>query len=85
MFFYLSQAHRTLVVLKLKGLDHVISYSLVGHSREPEKDGAWAFGEEYSDPHHPTFTHLKDVYKLTEPDYNGRVTVPVLFDLKVKK
>ncbi len=45
----------------------------------------WAFGENYPDPHHPTFTHLKDVYKLNEPDYSGRVTVPVLFDLKVNR
>jgi len=50
-----------------------------------EKGCGWAFGEKYPDPHHPTFTHLKDVYKLNDPDYSGRVTVPVLFDLKVKK
>ncbi len=49
-----------------------------------DKSG-WAFGEKYPDPHHPTFTHLKDVYKLNESDYNGRVTVPVLFDLKVRR
>lgn len=79
------QAHRTLVLLKLKGLDHVISYSVVDSLLEFEKGCGWAFGEKYPDPHHPTFTHLKDVYKLNEPDYNGRVTVPVLFDLKVNK
>ena len=49
-----------------------------------EKGCGWAFGEKHPDPHHPTFTHLKDVYKLNDPEYNGRVTVPVLFDLKVK-
>jgi glutathionyl-hydroquinone reductase len=48
-----------------------------------EKGCGWAFGENYPDPHHPTFTHLKDVYKLNDPEYSGRVTVPVLFDLKV--
>lgn len=50
-----------------------------------EKGCGWAFGEKYPDPHHPNFTHLKNVYQLNEPDFNGRVTVPVLFDLKVKK
>lgn len=48
------------------------------------KGCGWAFGEKYPDPHHPSFTHLKDVYRLNDPDYNGRVTVPVLFDLKVR-
>ncbi|CAF0726744.1 unnamed protein product [Adineta ricciae] len=78
-------AHRTLTVLKLKGLDHVISYSVVDSLLEFEKGCGWAFGEKYPDPHHPTFTHLKDVYKLNDPDYSGRVTVPVLFDLKTQK
>ncbi len=58
---------------------------MLGSALDREKDGAWAFVENYPDPHHPTFTLLKDVYKLSEPDFNGRVTVPVLFDLKVKK
>jgi len=71
--------------LKLKGLDHVISYSTVDTLLEMEKGCGWAFGEKYPDPHHPTFTYLKDVYKLNDPDYNGRVTVPVLFDLKTQK
>ncbi|CAF1437609.1 unnamed protein product [Rotaria sp. Silwood1] len=78
-------AHRTLVLLKLKGLNHVISYSVVDGLLDMEKGCGWAFGEKYPDPHHPTFTHLKDVYKLSQPDYSGRVTVPVLFDLKTQK
>ena len=49
-----------------------------------EKGCGWAFGEKHPDPHHPTFTHLKEVYKLNDPDYSARVSVPVLFDLKVK-
>jgi glutathionyl-hydroquinone reductase len=73
------------VVLKLKGLDHVISYSVVDGLLDMAKGCGWAFGEKYPDPHHPTFTHLKEVYKLNDPDYDGRVTVPVLFDLKVRQ
>ena len=72
------------MLLKLKGLDHVISYSVVDTLLEMEKGCGWAFGEKCPDPHHPTFTHLKDVYKLSQPDYQARITVPVLFDLKVK-
>ena len=71
-------------MLKLKGLDHVISYSIVDGLLEMEKGCGWAFGEKYPDPHHPNFTHLKNVYQLNQADYNGRVSVPVLFDLKVK-
>lgn len=78
-------AHRTLAVLKLKGLNDVISFSVVDSLLEMEKGCGWAFGENYPDPHHPTFTHLKDVYKLNEPNYSDRVTVPVLFDLKAQK
>lgn len=78
-------AHRTLVFLKLKGLDHIISYSTVDSFLDMEKGCGWAFGEQHPDPHHPTFTHLKDVYKLNDPEYNARVTVPVLFDLKTQK
>lgn len=80
---YLFQSHRTLVVLKLKGLESVISYSLVDGVLDIEKGCGWAFGEHYPDPHHPHFTHLKSVYQLNDPDYAGRVTIPVLFDLKV--
>ena len=77
------QAHRALVLLKLKGLEDVISYSLVDGILDMEKGCGWAFGEYYPDPHHPNFTHLKNVYQLHEPNYTGRITVPVLFDLKV--
>jgi putative glutathione S-transferase len=69
----------------LKGLGHVISYSVVDGLLEFEKGCGWAFGENYPDPHHPTFAYLRDVYTLTDPDYNGRITVPVLFDIKVRK
>lgn len=76
-------AHRVLTVLKLKGLDHVISCSPVGCIRDKEK--GWTFEEGCSDPHHPTFTLLREVYKLSDPDFNGAVSVPVLYDIKTQK
>ncbi len=82
-YIYLFQAHRTLVVRKLKGLEDVISYSLVDGILDMEGDSGWAFGENFPDPHHPNFTHLKNVYQLNDPNYSACVTVPVLFDLKV--
>ena len=33
---------------------------------------------------HEGFTHLKDVYFESEKDYQGRFTVPVLYDKKTK-
>ncbi|CAF0790749.1 unnamed protein product [Didymodactylos carnosus] len=78
-------AHRTLVVRKLKGLEDVISYSNVDWFLELDKGCGWTFGKRSPDPHHSNFTHLKNVYQLSDPNYDGRVTVPVLFDLKTQK
>jgi len=35
-------------------------------------------------PGHEKYTHLREVYFQSEPDYSGRFTVPVLYD-KVQK
>lgn len=37
------------------------------------------------DPLHPSFTHLRDIYFDVDPDYKGRFTVPILFDVKQNK
>jgi len=37
------------------------------------------------DPLHSDFTHLRDVYFESEPDYSGRFTVPTLYDKKTKR
>jgi putative glutathione S-transferase len=34
------------------------------------------------DPVHPNFTHLQDIYYEQNPDYEGRFTVPTLYDKK---
>lgn len=36
------------------------------------------------DPLHKDNTHLRDIYFATEPDYDGRFTVPTLYDTKQK-
>jgi len=40
----------------------------------------WTFGK-HTDPHHPDFKYLHQVYTRAKKDYTGRVSVPVLYDL----
>ncbi|WP_101295670.1 glutathione S-transferase family protein [Halegenticoccus soli] len=69
-------AHRTAMTRALKGLDRAVSLSLV----EPVRiDDGWEFSESYPDPLHGE-DYLRDVYVRADPDYTGRVTVPVLWD-----
>lgn len=37
------------------------------------------------DPLHPDFTHLRNIYFDTDPNYSGRFTVPTLYDKKQKR
>lgn len=73
-------AHRTLIFRKLKGLEEHISVSAV----HPDMLGeGWTFA---TDDHGATgddlfgFTHLHQIYTRADPQYSGRVTVPVLWD-----
>ena len=84
-------AHRTLIVRKLKGLEDIITFSSV-HWEMLEK--GWRFprkdenvpGENVTpDPLHEGFTHLRQIYFEQNPDYEGRFTVPTLYDKKAKR
>lgn len=84
-------AHRTLIVRKLKGLEAIIPYTSV-HWEMLEKGWRFATPEEKiqgenvtADPIHKDFTHLRDVYFDIDPDYTGRFTVPILYDIKQNK
>jgi putative glutathione S-transferase len=74
-------AHRTLIYRKLKGLEGHISISVVnplmlehGWTFEPA-DGV------VPDPVHGA-EYLHQIYTAAKPDYSGRVTVPVLWDME---
>ncbi len=74
-------AHRTAIMRQLKGLNDVISLSVV--APEIEQNG-WEFSEEpgcIPDTVNDT-RYLWEVYIKADPDYSGRVTVPVLWDKK---
>ncbi|KAF9528020.1 glutathione S-transferase [Crepidotus variabilis] len=77
-------ATRTLIVRKLKGLDDLIPVSVV--SPHMGSDG-WPFAsaDKYpgatDDPLYGS-QHVKDLYFKADPGYDGRFTVPVLWDKK---
>ncbi len=75
-------AHRTLIMRKLKGLERIIPISIV--SPLMLQDG-WTMKSDFPDViGDPVFskTYLKDVYTKVDPQFSGRVTVPILLDKK---
>ncbi|KAI8873955.1 glutathione S-transferase [Ramicandelaber brevisporus] len=75
-------AMRTLVALKLKGLDGIVSVSQVHYKWTSE--AGWLFTEEYPD-HLYGASNLREVYLKSDPEYKGRVSVPLLWDKKLGK
>jgi putative glutathione S-transferase len=70
-------AHRIAIGRQLKGLEDVISMSAVDPYRD---ERGWAFtGGEYTDPING-WSHLSEAYAATDPSFEGRVSVPVLWD-----
>lgn len=74
-------AQRTLTVRALKGLEHVIGMTAV-HHRLNEAVG-WVFCTERPDPVNGA-RRLRELYSMADPHFNGRVTVPVLWDRREK-
>jgi len=74
-------AHRTMIFRAIKGLEAMISISVVNWVM---KENGWTFeaGEGViADPiHNAQFMH--QIYTAAKPDMTGRVTVPVLWDKK---
>jgi putative glutathione S-transferase len=74
-------AHRTLIFRALKGLEDAITVSVVhwlmGADGWTFDEGPGATGDELNGK-----AYLREIYTLAQPDYSGRVTVPVLWDKK---
>jgi putative glutathione S-transferase len=70
-------AHRTLIVRKLKGLEEAIG---VSHAHPFRDARGWAFpGGDHVDAVNG-FAFLSEAYDRTDPSFDGRVSVPTLWD-----
>ncbi len=79
-------AHRTLIFRELKGLRDLISVSVV-HPYMLEN--GWEFGKDESEIKSPVMKdelfnsdYVYQIYTRNNPEYSGRVTVPILWDKK---
>ena len=73
-------AHRTIIARKLKGLESVVGMTVVHPIRD---ERGWKF---FTDTDKITgFEFLSEIYQATEPHYDARVTVPVLWDCVRKR
>lgn len=76
-------AHRSIIVRELLGLQDVIS---VGTASPVRTDKGWEFSldENGVDPV-LNIRYLPEIYAETDPNYNGRATVPTVVDVKTRK
>jgi putative glutathione S-transferase len=77
-------AHRTLIVRQLKKLHEIIGVTVVDPVRD---ERGWAFRDGPGYSHDPVngFEFLRDAYLATQPDFQGRWTVPVLWDKETRR
>ena len=77
-------AHRTLIVRQMKGLEKCISVNVVDFFLG---ENGWKFNPEVEGATPDTingFQYLREVYFLANKEYDGRFSVPVLWDKKKK-
>lgn len=77
-------AHRTLILRKLKGLESMITVSVVNPYM---REHGWTFADDEGVVADPIFNadYMHQVYTAADPKYSGRVTIPVLWDKKQNK
>jgi putative glutathione S-transferase len=86
-------SHRAVIVRAVKGLEEAIGISYASPFRD---ERGWAFtGERFAEPATGLtgaytdaangFALLSEAYQATDPAFDGRVTVPVLWDTETKQ
>jgi glutathionyl-hydroquinone reductase len=74
-------SHRSVIVRRLKGLEDAIGISYLDPYRD---ERGWRFtGGPFVDEVNG-FEFLSEAYRATDPDYDGRVSVPVLWDRRTQ-
>jgi putative glutathione S-transferase len=77
--------HRTAILRELAGLQDALAISYLAPFRD---ERGWAFtgdrfedgpGGEYTDELHG-WQYMSEAYRVSDPDFHGRITVPVLWD-----
>jgi len=79
-------AHRAIILRKLKGLEGAIAMTVVDPLRDEK---GWRFGDGSPatgdvDPLHG-WTYLSEAYTASDPDFDARVTVPVIWDTQTNR
>jgi putative glutathione S-transferase len=74
-------ASRAVIVRQLMGLEDVLPMTVVDPVRD---ERGWRFDPDRPDPVNG-FAFLQEAYELTEPGFDARVTVPVLFDTQTRR
>ncbi|ESQ39601.1 hypothetical protein EUTSA_v10000959mg [Eutrema salsugineum] len=87
-------ACRCLSYLKIKGLDEAISFSSVhtiwGRTKETDDHRGWVFPDSDTElpGAEPDYLNgaktVRDLYEIASPNYEGKYTVPILWDKKLK-
>lgn len=77
-------ASRVLIMRKLKGLEEMISLSVVNYYMG---ENGWTFEEGKDVIPDPIINanYLYEIYAHVDPTYTGRVTVPILYDKKTNQ
>jgi putative glutathione S-transferase len=87
-------ACRCLSYLKIKGLDEAITFSSVhaiwGRTKETDDHRGWVFPDSDTElpGAEPDYLNgaksVRELYEIASPNYEGKYTVPVLWDKKLK-
>src|SRR5688500_9133220 len=77
-------ASRTIIARKIKGLENIVGMTVVDPIRD---ERGWAFreGPGHSGDSINHFQYLSEAYRASDANFDGRVTVPALWDKKSKR
>lgn len=76
-------AHRAIIVRRLKRLEDVVPMAVVNPYRD---ERGWGFGDPVGSEADPFegFRFLSEAYAIADPTYDGRVTVPTMWDRETR-